>query len=74
MKQLTLIAIALFTPTSICTAGSITYVYLIELAVLIRGEGHMPTHHSPFFKIDPDSSIPVGVASTILAIKSVMPN
>ena len=26
---------------SICTAGSITYIYLIDLAVLIRGGGHL---------------------------------
>ena len=31
--------IGLFTTASICAAGSIIYVYLIKLAVLIRGEG-----------------------------------
>ena len=32
----------------------------------------VPSHHSPFFKIDPDQSVPLSVKSTVLALMELM--
>jgi hippurate hydrolase len=33
----------------------------------------VPSHHSPFFKIDPDGSVPLAVESTVTALMALMP-
>jgi hippurate hydrolase len=33
----------------------------------------VPSHHSPFFKIDPDNSVPLAVESTVSALIALMP-
>lgn len=33
----------------------------------------VPAHHSPFFKIDPDNSVPLAVESTVSALMALMP-
>lgn len=37
-----------------------------------NGGNPVPSHHSPFFKIDPDRSVPHGVESTVLALMELM--
>jgi hippurate hydrolase len=37
-----------------------------------KGGTPVPSHHSPFFKIDPDKSVPQGVESTVLALMELM--
>jgi hippurate hydrolase len=32
----------------------------------------VPSHHSPFFKIDPDQSVPLSVQSTVIALMELM--
>lgn len=44
---------------------------IMELAK--NGGPAVPSHHSPFFKIDPDASVPQGVSSTVLALLELMP-
>lgn len=36
------------------------------------GGDPVPSHHSPFFRIDPDSSVPLGTRSTIIALMELM--
>ncbi|TQV70908.1 amidohydrolase [Aliikangiella marina] len=38
-----------------------------------NGGPAVPSHHSPFFKIDPDTSVPQGVSSTVFALMELMP-
>jgi len=43
-----------------------------DWAAAQRGEKSIPSHHSPFFKVEP-ASVKVGVESTILALMALMP-
>ena len=37
-----------------------------------NGGAAVPSHHSPFFKIDPDQSVPLSVRSTVIALMELM--
>ena len=37
-----------------------------------KGGAPVPSHHSPFFRIDPDAAVPLGVESTVLALMELM--
>jgi hippurate hydrolase len=43
-----------------------------DWAAAQRGEKSIPSHHSPFFKVEP-ASVKVGVESTVLALMELMP-
>ena len=44
-----------------------------DMEAQANGGPQVPSHHSPFFKVDADGSVPFAVESTVLALLKLMP-